>query len=644
VSGVLAGVAEIDLTPPPGLPKAGYSRHAHDGTGFRTRLRARVLHLRAGTASLALVQLDLLGGSAVLQRGVARAIAADTDVPLEGLFIGATHTHAGPGHYLSTDFYNRFSTNRVGFDPAWAAFLVERIAQGVRSAVASRVPAKVAVGSTEVWGLTRNRSLHPHVQNPEVIDERLEPQRKFLSVNPMLHMVRADALAPDGATVPLGGAVVFSIHGTGVPMHATEYNADVWAYLVGELRHRVEQRHGSPVVFGAMEGTHADVAPALRPGMAGHVEAARVGRAIGAEAAALFERLEGDLRADVALGVALRDVDLRTNRTIDGVTLPRRPAVGAALIAGAHENETPIVHRIPPFRAGTRKPWRPRHAHGAKWVLGTRWLQPIVLRLDDFPRVVPVQVLRIGEAAVVGLPFEITVQSGRRIERAVADGLRAAGVARVIVSSVANEYFGYLATPEEYELQHYEGGHTLYGPLAQPFFAAQAARLARDLAASATGVVRDVEAARSVALRVRSFLPDDRGAVEASTVAQVPREVLVPAAFRDPTGRTDAQWELVWRDVEPAALCWHEPLARVEACDGDPDDPAAWAPARTRDGRAVDDQGWDLEVEHLGVARDGLGHRYAVRWHDPTFRAERLHRFVLLANAGRPELATPAFD
>ena len=29
VDGVLAGAVEVDITPPPGMPKAGYSSHAH---------------------------------------------------------------------------------------------------------------------------------------------------------------------------------------------------------------------------------------------------------------------------------------------------------------------------------------------------------------------------------------------------------------------------------------------------------------------------------------------------------------------------------------------------------------------------------------------------------------------------------------
>ena len=52
--------------------------------------------------------------------------------------------------------------------------------------------------------------------------------------------------------------------------------------------------------------------------------------------------------------------------------------------------------------------------------------------------------------------------------------------------------------------------------------------------------------------------------------------------------------------------------------------------------------GCDVEVVHLGAC--ARGHRYAVRWWDPGFRAGRRHRFVLLANAGQPELATDPFD
>ncbi len=627
---LLAGAAVADLTPPPGLPKAGYSANAQDGQGFRTRLRARVLHLRAGRSSLALVQCDLLGGSSVVQHLVARAIADRTDVPLAGLMIGATHTHAGPGQFLGTDFYNRFASNRSGFDPAYADFLVHQIAGAVIEAVETRGPAVLATGRTEVWGLTRNRSLDPHVDNETVTDKRTEPQRKYVAVNPWLHLLRVDRERADGATEPLAATVVFSVHGTGISVKAPEYNADVWAYLVGELDHRIEAAHGRRAVVGAIEGTHADVAPAIRPSAPGPLEAARVGRAIGAEAASLYARLGDDRRAEVTLAAGLREIDLETSSSIDGVTLPRRPAVGAALVAGAHENVTPVIHRLPFFRPGMPKRWGRPNLQGEKWVLGTRWLQPLFVPPRSFPRILPAQVLVVDRTAIVGLPFEITVESGRRIEQATAAALDDAGapVDQVAVSSLANEYSGYVATPEEYRRQHYEGGHTLYGPNTQPFLAAHAARLAGEVARS--GAACDVAAERRWNLRVHRYLPE-------TVPVAVERRWRGPAAFTDPTARRDGWWEAEWTDVAPGNLAWHLPLVRVETSIGG----GPWAPARHR-GRPVDDQGWAIEVTYL--RQDGDRHHYRVRWHDPAFAADRRHRFVLEANAGQPESASDPFD
>ena len=640
VEGLLAGAVDVDITPPPGLPKAGYSRNAHTGVGFRSRLRARVLHLRSSTGSVALVQCDLLGGSAVVQRLVARAVAAATDIPAAGVYIGATHTHGGPGQFLGTDFYNRFASNKPGFDAGWAQMLAARITGGVLRAAEQRRPAVLAWGSTEVWGLTRNRSLPSYVRNDDVEDRRTGRQRNYMSVNPLLHLLRVDARAADGGHEPLAAMAVFSVHGTGVPMRSDVYNADLWAYVTDELGGRIERSHGRRPVVGAVEGTHADVAPALHPGMAGHLEARRIGRSIGARAAELYASLDGALtdRAEIACGLREIDLDRAGGRTIGEVTLPHRPAVGAALVAGAYENETPVIHRIPPFRPGVprRRVDRPQ---GGKRVIGGPF-QRLILPLRSFPRVLPVQVVRVGGVAVVGLPFELTVETGRRIEAAVADRVAGHGVGRVVVTSVTNEYAGYCTTPEEYAEQRYEGGHTLYGLSTQPFVAAHAARLAGETVRD--GVVCDLVPDRPFDLHHHRYLPAGGG-------PSVERAVDGPATFTDATGTTDPMWEQRWWDVGPGALDWHEPLVRVEMADG-PDGP--WVPAVAH-GRRVDDGGCDIEVVHLGAggvghgrgSRDGnRGCRYAVRWWDPGFRAGRRHRFVLAANAGRPEVVGEPFD
>ncbi len=630
VDGLLAGASVVDITPPPGMPKAGYSANAQTGEGFHTRLRAAITHLRAGTSSVAIVQLDLLGGSPVLQHLIARAVADRTDIPLAGIWLGATHTHAGPGQFLGSDFYNQHASNKAGFDPEWTQFLVDRIAAGIVRAHDTRGPARLAVGTCEVWGLTRNRSHDPHVHNRTVTDKRQDPQRKWVSVNPELHLLRVDRVVDDGGTEPLSAAVVFSIHGTGIPQKDKLYNADLWAYLKEELGHRIEVERGERPVVGAMEGTHADVAPALRPGLAGHREARRIGCGIGAEAFELYRSLDDRLGDEVTLAAALREVDLSTDRCIDGIELPERPAVGAALAAGAKENLTPVLGWLPPFRAGMPKRFGTDNPQGAKWVIGSRWLQPAVLPLEGFPRILPLQILRVGDVTMVGLPFETTVESGRRVVRAVQGAV--ADATRVVVASVVNDYWGYVATEEEYSRQFYEGGHTLYGPRSQEFVAAHVAKLARD--SEGRGVLGDVRPERRWDVVVRRFLPPAPvGAAPARRFERVAR-------FTDPSATLDGIWEQTWLDVAPGGLRWHDPLVAVESSD---DDGATWRLA-VEQGRRVDDQGWALSIAHLGPDDDGVVHRYRVRWHDPSMRVGRRHRFVLLANGDRPEVVGEPFD
>src|SRR4029078_10471645 len=94
-------------------------------------------------------------------------------------------------------------------------------------------PARLAVGSTDVWGLTRNRSHDPDVHNDTVTDACTDPQRKWVAVHPALHLVRVDAIddEPDAVaragTRPLAAAVVFSVHGTGISLKAAEDNDDL---------------------------------------------------------------------------------------------------------------------------------------------------------------------------------------------------------------------------------------------------------------------------------------------------------------------------------------------------------------------------------------------------------------------------------
>ena len=96
--------------------------------------------------------------------------------------------------------------------------------------------------------------------------------------------------------------------------------------------------------------------------------------------------------------------------------------------------------------------------------------KPIILETGTMtpypwtPEVLPLQVVRVGNVALVGLPFEPTTMAGRRVRQQVLAQLSSVGVNQVVIAGLSNAYAGYLATREEYAKQDYEGASTHFGP------------------------------------------------------------------------------------------------------------------------------------------------------------------------------------
>jgi neutral ceramidase len=101
------------------------------------------------------------------------------------------------------------------------------------------------------------------------------------------------------------------------------------------------------------------------------------------------------------------------------------------------------------------------------------------------PERVPVQVLRIGPLAIAAIAAEPTTRAGARLRGTLGATLRACGVRHALVLGYANSYSGYVVTPEEYEVQRYEGGYTLFGPLTLAAHRTALREVARRLAAPA---------------------------------------------------------------------------------------------------------------------------------------------------------------
>lgn len=99
--------------------------------------------------------------------------------------------------------------------------------------------------------------------------------------------------------------------------------------------------------------------------------------------------------------------------------------------------------------------------------------KPILLDVGEMsdpypwaPNIVDIQALRVGQLVIVTSPSEVATMAGRRWRDAVAEEAKSFldEDPIVVLSSPANTYAHYLVTPEEYDVQRYEGASTLYGP------------------------------------------------------------------------------------------------------------------------------------------------------------------------------------
>jgi neutral ceramidase len=630
---LLAGVGRADITPRPGMPTTGCATNGNSGQGFRTRLYARVIYLEpVDKRPVALVQCDLLAGSELVHRRLAELVAAKTGLDLGGIMMSGTHTHSGPGNLLGNNFYVMHAGNAGGLDLKFLDFVTGQIARAIIDAYNDRRPAKIATGGTEVYGFTRNRSITAYRANKNADPEKAKDIRR--AVNPAMHMVRVDCLdEKTGAYRPAAALTSFSIHGTSVPASNTLYNADVYAYTERELEWEMTRKYGSArFVHAVVNGTHADNAPDCAPdGCQGYRDARRLGVGLGQKAVELFDSLAPKLRADVEVRSALREIDYYETNAVDGIALCDPPRVGNPLLAGAQDGgPTPILSDMPFFKEGSHRWVFTGGCQGNKRI--ALWpLQSLILPREEFPHRITYQAIQLGDVVLLPLPYEVTMESGRRIAEAGRKSALAGGMGpnmKVVVVSVSNGYTGYCTTPEEYGEQRYEGGHTLYGPNTQPFIAAQAARLVGDLAGK--GDVRDAPGQWSFNLTGKTFYRD-------YDAPEGRREALAePTPCRAEGGEECRAFR--WADVPPTLIDLHRRLVSIEYSE----DGLKWLPLEER-GIRVDDDGYDLSVAFTGEITDANLGVYETRWYNPERNEGRWYRFRIEPRQGQETLFSKAF-
>lgn len=391
------GMAEVVITPPVGVRMSGYADRTAGSTGVLDELYARTLVLETGGRLMALVACDLLGLDLPIVTAIRERVSAQCRLPAGQVMITATHTHCGP----DLDYLTETEIDE----------LVSRIAGSVTAALAARREATIgfAVGHCAT-GVSRRNPRSPrtpyHLYSyPEgTMDSRV-----------LVMAVR------DAAGAPLGAVLNYACHPVTLGWNELNLSKDYLEYTSAVLKHAWGPASVPLFLQGCAANInprwvydHPEEDPILPPvwpeGLDDRLrETARLGRELGGAALSAAESV---LRPG--------DVGRLDSRLIE-LSLPLR---------GDMELPTPTAGR----RTGGRYPTLETRLAAAHGRLATQ-----------------LQVLRVGDGWIIGLPGEICVEYQLELRRRIA-------AEHVLVAELAGDTIDYVTPPELFAEGGYEPG------------------------------------------------------------------------------------------------------------------------------------------------------------------------------------------
>lgn len=415
--GFRAGVAEVDVSPPffPVLRNGSFIEGSE--TTLLDPLFARAFVLEDHDMTLAIVVVD----SCMLPRDFCDRVKAlavrETGLRADRILISATHTHAAPG------VMDYCLGSRA--DPRYSLFLPGKIAEAIRLAQENLEPAEVAWGRVDAGEFTANRRW---ISRPDKVG--LDPFGEQ-TVRAMMHPGHGndEYLGPSGPIDPwlsflsirnyqgrvLGVLANFSMHYfKGHPGISADYFGEFARLIKAEW---AQGEEGSVVAMS--QGTSGDL------WWGDYRLEARQTWTLEEYTAGLVERLVPELnRAEYR-----RDIDLAMAE--ERLNLARR-LPDAQRLAWAAAKMTAMNGKRPGNRPDV-------YAE-----------QAFFLRDNPVEEVV-LQVIRVGEVALTGIPNEVYALTGLKLKAMSPSEL-------TFNMSLANGAAGYIPPPEQHDL----GGYTTW--------------------------------------------------------------------------------------------------------------------------------------------------------------------------------------
>jgi len=499
------GIAKV-TDPAIGLGMQGMSDDNQKTTGVESDLYARtfIVHHTGSNKRVVLLNADIWSCVHAVKAEVIKRLQSEfgdlyTD---ENVLISGTHNHSGPGGY---NYYYLYNHSMGGFDAHNFECIVSGMVASIRKAHANLAPGRIYMQSGEVADCGRNRSAEAYNNNPR--QERDQYQSNTDKEMILLRFVKV----VDSTEKPVGILTWYGIHPTDRGQKNTLVNGDSKGYAA----YLFEKDMGTD--YHAQETFVAAFANSLAGDVSGNVEYGQ--RPDGNSDKAHMEShgrrqyaVAKDLYANAVsnLTIVSGPLDFRY-RYVDMVAKTGVPgALGLSMFAGSTEDGIPYIFGSLPvgLKEGivegnvsvTERAMQGIIGAGfattgvpyAKLIdltqseVNTHLPKPITL-IPGFtrngmvpltPTILPVQLIKIGQLAIIGFPGELTTMAGRRLRTAVLNELNGSGISKVAVNTYANDYAQYTATEEEYQKQHYEGASTLFGPKSLDAYIAEYVSLA----------------------------------------------------------------------------------------------------------------------------------------------------------------------
>ncbi|MGQ5524440.1 neutral/alkaline ceramidase [Chitinimonas sp. PSY-7] len=473
-AGYLVGRGKADITGEAAeVGMMGYAKLSQKTSGIHLRqwARAFVVQDQANGRRLVFVNNDL----GMVFQGVHQAVLTRLKARFgdrytrENVLLSATHTHAGPGGFSHYALYN-FTT--LGYNARTFNAIVDGIVEAIIAADADLKPGEIRIARGELFNANANRSLLAYEQNPAT-----ERARWQYNIDPTMTVLRFSQGGRD-----VGMINWFATHGVSMHMSNTLISSDNKGYAAQYVEKQVFGKQGrNDFVAAFAQSNPGDMTPNLWLNGNGptdnEFENTRIlGERQANRAMALFNTASELLQGPVDYRQQYANMAQVNIRPEFGGGQTCMAALGRAFAAGTEDgrgedgfNEgdftsNPFLARLGTVLFGV--PADVEACQAPKPILITTGLQK---PFPWTPEVLPLSIARIGQLAIVAGPGEFTIMSGRRIRETVASALHLP-VGNVIFAGYTNAYAGYVATPEEYDAQHYEGASTHFGRRTLPAY------------------------------------------------------------------------------------------------------------------------------------------------------------------------------